>query len=150
LSTLARVVESLVKGRGIAPFRDSMLTWILKDSLVGNTRTTLVVACSPHQFNCEETVSTCRFASRCKLIKTHVMSNKELTPQQMKALIKKLQQENAKLRDDVDASAPNENDENKIKRHANEEKVIELENEKEELLKKNTRIRSCTNITYGL
>jgi len=40
------------------------------------------------------------------------------------------------LRDDVDASAPNENDENKIKRHANEEKVIELENEKEELLKK--------------
>ena len=98
LSTLARVIESLVKQRRSIPFRDSMLTHILKDSLIGNTKTTLVVACSPHQFNFEETVTTCRFANRCKLITTRVSSNKELTPSQMKSLIKKLKMENLKLK----------------------------------------------------
>ncbi len=51
LSTLARVIEAIVKKRRSVPFRDSLLTWILKDSLMGNCRTTLVVACSPHVFN---------------------------------------------------------------------------------------------------
>jgi len=99
LSTLSRVIESLVKKRQSIPFRDSVLTWILKDSLVGNTKTTIVITNSPHQFNKEETISTCRFGARCKLIKTRVTSNKELTPQQMKALIKKLQKENVDLQD---------------------------------------------------
>ena len=92
----------MAKRRNSIPFRDSVLTWILKDSLAGNTKTTLIVAASQHQFNKEETISTCRFASRCKLIKTLVSSNKELTPQQMKALIKKLQKENNELRDSVE------------------------------------------------
>eukprot|EP01083_Nonionella_stella_P019633 54533_1 len=99
LSTLSRVIEALAKKRQSIPFRDNALTWILKDSLAGNTKTTLVITCSPHQFNKEETITTCRFGSRCKLIKTHVSSNKELTPQQMKALIKKLQKENADLKE---------------------------------------------------
>ncbi len=101
LSTLARCIESLVKQRKSVPFRDSILTWILKDSLTGNTKTTLLVACSPHCFNREETVTTCRFAQRCKLIKTKVVSNKELSPAQMRSLIKKLQRQNAKLRDGI-------------------------------------------------
>ena len=98
LSTLARVIESLVKQRRSIPFRDSMLTHILKDSLIGNTKSTLLVACSPHRWNMEETVTSCRFANRCKLIKTRVISNKELTPSQMKSLIKKLKLENLKLK----------------------------------------------------
>merc|ERR1712130_973838 len=102
LSTLSRVIEALAKKRQSIPFRDSVLTWILKDSLAGNTKTTLVITNSPHQFNKDETITTCRFGSRCKLIKTHVSSNKELTPQQMKALIKKLQKENTDLRDNIE------------------------------------------------
>merc|ERR1712113_455587 len=102
LSTLSRVIEALAKKRQSIPFRDNPLTWILKDSLAGNTKTTLVITGSPHQFNKEETITTCRFGSRCKLIKTHVSSNKELTPQQMKALIKKLQKENTDLRDNIE------------------------------------------------
>ena len=102
LSTLSRVIESLAKRRKSIPFRDSILTWILKDSLAGNTKTTLVITCSPHMFNKEETISTSRFGSRCKLIKTKVSSNKELTPQQMKALIKKLKKENSDLRDNME------------------------------------------------
>merc|ERR1712113_807981 len=78
LSTLSRVIEALAKKRQSIPFRDNALTWILKDSLAGNTKTTLIITCTPHQFNKEETISTCRFASRCKLIKTHVSENTEL------------------------------------------------------------------------
>mmetsp|Transcript_25903 Transcript_25903/g.22643 ORF Transcript_25903/g.22643 Transcript_25903/m.22643 type:complete len:1251 (-) Transcript_25903:273-4025(-) len=102
LSTLSRVIEALVKKRQSIPFRDSVLTWILKDSLAGNTKTTIVITNTPHQFNKDETITTCRFGSRCKLIKTKVTSNKELTPQQMKALIKRLQKENTDLRDNLD------------------------------------------------
>jgi len=106
LSTLARVIEALVKNKRSVPFRDSLLTWLLKDSLIGNTKTTLIVALSPHIFNREETISTCRFANRCKLIKTRVVSNKELTPNQMKVLIKKLRNENSKLREQLDLAGP--------------------------------------------
>merc|ERR1712113_1098065 len=105
LSTLSRVIEALAKKRQSIPFRDNALTWMLKDSLAGNTKTTIVITGSPHQFNKEETISTCRFGSRYQLLKTIVSSNKELTPQQMKALIKKLQKENTYLKDRLEMSA---------------------------------------------
>lgn len=102
LSILSRVIESLVKRRNTIPFNDSILTWIMKDSLKGNTRTTLVITCSPHIMNRTETIDTCRFAIRCRYIKTKVSSNKELTPPQMKALIKKLKVENGKLLESIE------------------------------------------------
>ncbi len=50
------------------PYRDSKLTRILQNSLGGNTKTMLLVACSPHDDNYEETISTLRFASRARMI----------------------------------------------------------------------------------
>ena len=44
------------------PYRDSKLTFILKDSLGGNSRTSLLVCCSPHHDNHEESLTTLRFA----------------------------------------------------------------------------------------
>ena len=50
------------------PYRDSKLTRLLQHSLGGNTKTMLLVACSPHDDNFEETLSTLRFASRARMI----------------------------------------------------------------------------------
>ncbi len=50
------------------PYRDSKLTRMLQNSLGGNTKTMLLVACSPHDDNFEETMSTLKFASRARMI----------------------------------------------------------------------------------
>lgn len=52
------------------PFRDSKLTRILQDSLAGNSRTSLIVHCSPSESQISESVSTLRFGIRAKHVKT--------------------------------------------------------------------------------
>jgi kinesin family protein 5 len=64
LSALGNCIMSLTKKSGHIPYRDSKLTFILRESLGGNAKTTLLIACSPHMFNIEETVSTLRFGQR--------------------------------------------------------------------------------------
>lgn len=53
---LGNCINALTSGGGkkFVPFRDSKLTHLLKDSLGGNTRTTLLANCSPAMFNMEE------------------------------------------------------------------------------------------------
>ncbi|CAL1131757.1 unnamed protein product [Cladocopium goreaui] len=60
------------KGDWHVPFRDSRLTRILEESLGGNCRTTLLVACSPSQLHLTETLSSLRFAARAKKIENMV------------------------------------------------------------------------------
>lgn len=88
LSTLGRVISDLTKAghKGLPPFRDSKLTMLLKDALMGNSRTELLACISPSKFNLEETISTLEFAARCKLVKTSAKKNE----QSRKALIDKL------------------------------------------------------------
>lgn len=43
------------------PYRDSVLTWLLKDNLGGNSKTTMIAALSPADVNYDETLSTLRF-----------------------------------------------------------------------------------------
>jgi len=50
------------------PYRDSVLTWLLKDSLGGNSKTVVIAAISPADVNYEETLSTLRFAERAKRV----------------------------------------------------------------------------------
>lgn len=77
LSALGNCIHALTeRGRAHIPYRDSKLTFILRvfnrsvtvlivqESLGGNAKTTLLVTCSPHAFNLDETVSTLRFAVR--------------------------------------------------------------------------------------
>jgi len=51
------------------PYRDSKLTRLLQDSLGGNTKTVMIAAISPADYNYEETLTTLRYASRAKNIK---------------------------------------------------------------------------------
>ncbi|TKA34281.1 Kinesin heavy chain [Salinomyces thailandicus] len=92
LSALGMVINALSDGRSShIPYRDSKLTRILQESLGGNSRTTLIVNCSPSSYNDAETMSTLRFGERAKTIKQKAKVNEELSPAQLKAMLKKVQ-----------------------------------------------------------
>jgi len=91
LSALGNVINALSsKKKDFVPFRDSKLTWMLKDSLGGNTKTTLVTTGSLAKYNLEETISTLRFASRVKDIKCNVKANVQIPRKQLMDTIRKL------------------------------------------------------------
>ena len=86
LFTLGRCISALAaagaaakagKGSGKAhiPFRDSVLTQVLRTSLTGNSKTTLLAAISPADINYSETLSTLRFADNVKRIETKAVRN---------------------------------------------------------------------------
>merc|ERR1719487_2058130 len=75
LSTLARVISALANEDGIPPFRDSKLTYILKESLCGNSKTVMIAAISPSLCDYDETLSTLRFAQSVKKVQTHAVIN---------------------------------------------------------------------------
>jgi kinesin family protein 5 len=75
------------------PYRDSKLTRILQESLGGNSRTTLIINCSPSSYNEAETLSTLRFGMRAKSIKNKAKVNADLSPAELKALLKKVKGE---------------------------------------------------------
>ncbi|KAF2262712.1 kinesin-domain-containing protein [Lojkania enalia] len=92
LSALGMVINSLTDGKSThIPYRDSKLTRILQESLGGNSRTTLIINCSPSSYNDAETISTLRFGMRAKTIKNKAKVNAELSPAELKALLKKAQ-----------------------------------------------------------
>ena len=94
LSALGNCINALTKSNAKhIPYRDSKLTHILRESLGGNCKTTLLVACSPHIFNLEETVSTLQFAKRAKTIKNSVKVNKQRSVEELMAIIEKLKKE---------------------------------------------------------
>ncbi len=67
---MGNVITALVEGKSNhIPYRDSKLTRLLQDSLGGNTKTVMIAAISPSDFNYEETLTTLRYASRAKMIK---------------------------------------------------------------------------------
>ncbi|KAI5475516.1 kinesin family member 5 [Pseudohyphozyma bogoriensis] len=96
LSALGMVINALTDGKSShIPYRDSKLTRILQESLGGNSRTTLIINCSPSAYNEAETLSTLRFGMRAKTIKNKARVNAELSPAELKALLKKAQRDHA-------------------------------------------------------
>lgn len=92
LSALGMVINALTDGKShYVPYRDSKLTRILQESLGGNSRTTLIINCSPSSYNDAETLGTLRFGTRAKSIKNKAKVNAELSPAELKALLKKAQ-----------------------------------------------------------
>ncbi|WVR04991.1 hypothetical protein IAU60_002003 [Kwoniella sp. DSM 27419] len=100
LSALGMVINSLTDGKSShVPYRDSKLTRILQESLGGNSRTTLIINCSPATFNEPETLSTLRFGMRAKSIKNKARVNVEMSPAELKAMLKKTVAELASVRE---------------------------------------------------
>ena len=105
MSALGNVISALVDGRGKhIPYRDSKLTRLLQDSLGGNTKTVMVAAVSPADYNMDETLSTLRYASRAKAIKNKPVVNED--PKD--ALLKQYEDEIKRLKALLDKSGNTE------------------------------------------
>ncbi|KAK9768044.1 hypothetical protein K7432_001631 [Basidiobolus ranarum] len=89
LTALGMVINALTDGKSThIPYRDSKLTRILQESLGGNSRTTLIINCSPSSYNDAETLGTLRFGMRAKTIKNKAKVNQDLSPAELKAMLK--------------------------------------------------------------
>lgn len=88
LSALGLVINSLTDNKSThIPYRDSKLTRILQDSLGGNSKTCLIITCSPASLNETETISTLRFGARAKMIKNKAKINKDFSVLELKQLL---------------------------------------------------------------
>lgn len=97
LLTLGKVISALSEqagGRSVfIPYRESVLTWLLKESLSGNSKTAMVAAVSPAGGSVEETLSTLRYAAQARSIVTAARVNEDLSAgliRELKAEIEKL------------------------------------------------------------
>ncbi|KAL0597364.1 Kinesin-like protein KIF1C, partial [Plecturocebus cupreus] len=111
LTTLGKVISALAdmqskkRKSDFIPYRDSVLTWLLKENLAkafpcipfigGNSRTAMIAALSPADINYEETLSTLRYADRTKQIRCNAIINEDPNAR----LIRELQEEVARLRE---------------------------------------------------
>ncbi|XP_038110774.1 kinesin-like protein Klp98A isoform X1 [Culex quinquefasciatus] len=76
------------------PYRDSILTWLLKDSLGGNSKTIMIAAISPADVNYSETLSTLRYANRAK----NIINKPTINEDPNVKLIRELREEIFKLK----------------------------------------------------
>lgn len=96
LHYLEQVIVALSeKSRSHIPYRNSMMTSVLRDSLGGNCKTTMIAALSVAKPNIDESISTCRFAQRVALIKNTATLNEETDP---RLIISKLKAEVERLK----------------------------------------------------
>uniref|UniRef100_A0AAY4EQ92 Kinesin-like protein n=1 Tax=Denticeps clupeoides TaxID=299321 RepID=A0AAY4EQ92_9TELE len=83
LTTLGKVISALAENKkkkkveSFIPYRDSVLTWLLRENLGGNSRTAMVAALSPADINYDETLSTLRYADRAKQIRCNAVINED-------------------------------------------------------------------------
>lgn len=75
------------------PFRDSKLTHLLRESLGGNSKTTLICTISRLQKHADESYQTLCFAERAKKIQNKAVTNIQKSPQEMERMIKILKEE---------------------------------------------------------
>jgi len=80
------------------PYRNSLMTKVLKDSLGGNSKTRMVATISAEKDDIDESISTCRFAQRVALIKNNLLKNEAVDPA---LIIKKLKKENEDLKNEI-------------------------------------------------
>uniref|UniRef100_A0A8C6P5Z5 Kinesin family member 1C n=1 Tax=Nothobranchius furzeri TaxID=105023 RepID=A0A8C6P5Z5_NOTFU len=94
ISALAEMQSSKKRKSDFIPYRDSVLTWLLKENLGGNSRTAMIAALSPADINYEETLSTLRYADRAKQIRCNAVINEDPNAK----LIRELKAEVGRLR----------------------------------------------------
>ncbi|KAJ2704642.1 hypothetical protein FB645_003074 [Coemansia sp. IMI 203386] len=101
LLVLGRVISALVERNSYVPYRDSKLTYILKDSLGGRTRTCMIATISSSADNIEETVKTLQYASQAKGIRNRPVANKKVSKSE---IVHDMQHQIEQLRRDLEAA----------------------------------------------
>nr|CAH7736207.1 unnamed protein product [Callosobruchus chinensis] len=175
LTTLGKVISALAevatknkksKKADFIPYRDSVLTWLLRENLGGNSKTAMIAAISPADINYDETLSTLRYADRAKQIVCKAIVNEDANAKLIRELKEEIQklrellkQEGIEVHEGVEVeSLPKHNNNNKeIERsrsqsttiaeeavdqlQASEKLIAELNETWEEKLKKTEQIR---------
>uniref|UniRef100_A0A8C9TMA8 Kinesin family member 13B n=1 Tax=Scleropages formosus TaxID=113540 RepID=A0A8C9TMA8_SCLFO len=142
LTTLGLVISALAdQGAGkskskFVPYRDSVLTWLLKDSLGGNSRTAMVATVSPAADNYDETLSTLRYADRAKSIVNHAVVNEDPNAR----IIRELREEVEKLREQLTQAESMKAPELKERLEESEKLIQEMTVSWEEKLRKTEEI----------
>ncbi|XP_075682712.1 kinesin-like protein KIF13A isoform X3 [Rhinoderma darwinii] len=142
LTTLGLVISSLAdqaagKGKNkFVPYRDSVLTWLLKDNLGGNSKTAMIATISPSGDNYEETLSTLRYADRAKRIVNHAVVNEDPNAR----VIRELREEVEKLKEQLSQAESMKAPELKEKLEESEKLIRELTITWEEKLRKTEAI----------
>uniref|UniRef100_A0A8C1QH98 Kinesin family member 13Bb n=1 Tax=Cyprinus carpio TaxID=7962 RepID=A0A8C1QH98_CYPCA len=142
LTTLGLVISALAEqGAGknkskFVPYRDSVLTWLLKDSLGGNSRTAMVATVSPAADNYDETLSTLRYADRAKSIVNHAVVNEDPNAR----IIRELREEVEKLRSQLTEAESMKAPELKERLEESEKLIQEMTVSWEEKLRKTEEI----------
>ncbi|XP_074539167.1 kinesin-like protein KIF13A isoform X6 [Halichoeres trimaculatus] len=142
LTTLGCVISALADqsaGKGKAkfvPYRDSVLTWLLKDNLGGNSKTAMIATVSPAADNYEETLSTLRYADRAKRIVNHAVVNEDPNAR----IIRELREEVEKLKVQLSQAESLKAPELKEKLHESEKLIQEMTVTWEEKLRKTEEI----------
>ncbi|UMM29816.1 hypothetical protein L5515_011989 [Caenorhabditis briggsae] len=104
LLILSQVIAALATKQKHIPYRNSVITRVLQDSLGGNSYTVFLACISPADTNSQETLNTLRYADRAKQIKNKPIINKNPKAEEiaiLHALIKRLQQENSDLKQGI-------------------------------------------------
>lgn len=87
LTILGNVISKLVSGRNQhIPYRESLLTKLLCDSLGGNTKTVMIANVGPADMNVEETINTLRYAESAKKIKNKPVINEDPKDAQLRKI----------------------------------------------------------------
>ncbi|XP_067367338.1 kinesin-like protein KIF13A isoform X1 [Channa argus] len=142
LTTLGCVISALADqsaGKGkvkFVPYRDSVLTWLLKDNLGGNSKTAMIATVSPAADNYEETLSTLRYADRAKRIVNHAVVNEDPNAR----IIRELREEVEKLKVQLSQAESLKAPELKEKLQESEKLIQEMTVTWEEKLRKTEEI----------
>lgn len=101
LSTLGLCLGALTQARrSHVPYRDSKLTHMLKESLGGNAKISVIVCCSPADVDTDETLSSLRFARTASSLHNAVHVNREVPPAELAAQVESLLKFSARLESD--------------------------------------------------
>ncbi len=160
LLNLRKVINNIINNIKPIPYRDTKLTFFLKDSLGGNSKTSIIGNVSPSDSNNPETISTLEFAICAKKVKNKAIINEELSNinilefKKLKDKNKKLYQENNMLKQQINNNLINEmslfdytsmieSAENDIEKMSKEMELkdLEIEENKYEINKLNDKIQ---------
>ncbi|KAF2742198.1 kinesin [Sporormia fimetaria CBS 119925] len=146
LTTLGRVIAALAdprrhgkgrKPRDIVPYRDSVLTWLLKDSLGGNSKTAMVACIAPSDY--EETLSTLRYADQAKRIRTRASVNEDcMSSAQRDAQIREMAEQIRSLQVSVNAASQRKREEaNELEEYQRQVAIMQR------LMEENRQVSEC-------
>ncbi|EUB62837.1 Kinesin-like protein KIF14 [Echinococcus granulosus] len=125
--------QTLVKRKNntFVSYRDSLLTWLLKDSLGGNSVTTMLATVSPSSLHIDDTLSTLHYARRVQCIVNKAVVNEDPEGRIIRELMSEVEKLRRRLDESAKSSSPLTGQVRTLKRLllAREEEIAQLTSE---------------------